>query len=659
MENGLATAKKMLGSNNRELALMHGMELVNKFINRDYLVNIDKHEVLKLFEEEKVYVPIRLFHIQKLMYNQSENVNDKLISVFSALQDMKSTVLMVVDSDGTHIDFYLGIRSKENASTAGKILEKSFMGNFPGSEIRSLKTNEIDTVMEKAAASELSNSSKNVASVTIVPSERDENKEHFVQGMEKFIDTMQGSKYTAVFIASPVEKHILEQRKRGLEDMYSNISSFSKVTLTYGTNYSEAVSNGTFQSFSKSIGNSISNSTAYSNSRNSSFSSGRSDNYGFGYGGFNSGSGSSSSQTEGYGSSNTWSKAVTDSITDTTSNGTNQNTSQTTGDTKSMTINHDNKAVQGMMQQIDEQLKRIKNCEAYGLWDCACYFVSQDVQTATIAANTYKALMAGEKSAVENSYTNLWGVKSRENTEEVLEYIKYGIHPVISIHSFDEFANQNVIPTSLISGNELPLLFNLPRKSVSGLIAMDMAEFGRNVFMQGERNEGRCIEIGQVYHMGKTEESKVLLDVDSFASHCFIAGSTGSGKSNTSYRILDEMMRNQVKFLVIEPAKGEYKKDFGGVPGIHIFCTNPKQYRMFHLNPFAFEEDIHILEHLERIIEIFGACWPLYGAMPAILRDSIEKTYERSGWDLSNSIHIPNGRKNFLLLRIYWKCCRK
>lgn len=645
--NEWETSKNLLGTNNRELALEHGIALINKFINRDYLVNMDQYPVQKLCDDAKVFVPIRLFQIEKIMYNQSENVNDKLISVFSALQDLKSTVLMLVDSDGIYIRFYLGIRSLENASTAGKILEKSFMGNFPGSEMHSLKTSEIYEVMSRAVASETINTPKNVSCVTIVPAERDKNKAQFVQGMEKFIDTMQGNRYTAMFIASPVEKNILEQRKRGLEELYSTISSFSKITLTYGTNYSEAVSNGTFKNFSQSIGNSISNSTAYSSSRNSSFTSGRSDNFGIGYGGINSGSGTSNSQTEGYGSSNSWSKAITDSMTDTTSEGTNRNISQTTGENKSMTINHDNKAVQNIMIQIDEQLKRIKNCEAYGLWDCACYFISQDVQTATIAANTYKALIAGEESAVENSYTNLWGIKSEKNTERVLEYMRYGMHPVISVRSFEEFSGQNVVPTCLISGNELPLMFNLPRKSVNGLIAMDMAEFGRNVFLQSRSVGERKIEIGNVYHMGRTEAAEVMLDVDSFASHCFITGSTGSGKSNTSYRILDEMLRNGVKFLVIEPAKGEYKKDFGGVPGIHIFCTNPRQYRMLHLNPFAFPDDVHILEHLERIIEIFSACWPLYGAMPAILKEAIEKTYERNGWDMANSIHISNGRRKY------------
>jgi hypothetical protein len=65
---------------------------------------------------------------------------------------------------------------------------------------------------------------------------------------------------------------------------------------------------------------------------------------------------------------------------------------------------------------------------------------------------------------------------------------------------------------------------------------------------------------------------------------------------------------------------------------------------MFRINPFVFNDEIHVLEHLDRLIEIFSACWPLYAAMPAILKASFERAYISHGWDLNQSIHI--NRKN-------------
>ena len=144
--------------------------------------------------------------------------------------------------------------------------------------------------------------------------------------------------------------------------------------------------------------------------------------------------------------------------------------------------------------------------------------------------------------------------------------------------------------------------------------------------------------------MGSNDpESPVKLDLNSFTSHCFITGSTGSGKSNTSYCLLEEFIRNNIPFLIIEPAKGEYKEEFGALEDINIYTTNPYIAQMLKLNPFRFDPHIHVLEHLDRLIEIFNACWEMYAAMPAILKDAIERIYVDKGWDLQNSVYLRDG----------------
>jgi hypothetical protein len=88
---------------------------------------------------------------------------------------------------------------------------------------------------------------------------------------------------------------------------------------------------------------------------------------------------------------------------------------------------------------------------------------------------------------------------------------------------------------------------------------------------------------------------------------------------------------------VVEPAKGEYKNVFGNCTDVQVFGTNPRETPLLRMNPFAFPENIHILEHIDRLVEIFNACWPMYAAMPAVLKDAIERSYQKVGWDLRNS----------------------
>lgn len=634
-------------SQNTDLVLEEGLLLADKFINKNYLINLNNNDVLQVDEEMKRTNFLRLYKITKLVYDPKENVNDKLISVYSALQNLESTAILIIQSNKEKVEFFLGIRSIDNAATCGKILEKSIKGNYPGSKIEGMKNSQIEFLLNDVVTSNFENTEKSIATVSIVPSGRDEDKDKFVQGIEKFIDTMNGEEYTAIFIASPLNKEVLEKRKRGFEELYSTLSSFSKVTLAYGENYSKAVTQGMFENFSSSISNSISNTNSYSTSESSSFSTSTSRGSSFSFGGVGTNKSKSESTTKGYSSSNSWSKSVTEGSAETKGSGTNSSDTLTQGDSRNLTVNFDNKSIQNLMKKIDEHLERIKLCESFGLWECSCYFVSQDIQTAVVAANTYKALMAGNQSGVENSFVNLWSIKDGENTKKVLEYLKYCMHPKIKIPSVLDLPEQYVTPTSLISGNELPIIMGLPQKSITGVTVIEMAEFGRNVFYNNNLCSDRKIKLGKVMHMGLVENNDVLLDLNSFSSHCFITGSTGSGKSNTSYKLLEEFLKKNIKFLVIEPAKGEYKKAFASVDGINIFCTNPRYHKMLKLNPFKFNEKIHILEHLDRLIEIFNACWPMYAAMPAILKEAIEKTYISCGWDLINSIHIDNGKHKY------------
>ena len=59
---------------------------------------------------------------------------------------------------------------------------------------------------------------------------------------------------------------------------------------------------------------------------------------------------------------------------------------------------------------------------------------------------------------------------------------------------------------------------------------------------------------------------------------------------------------------------------------------------MLRINPFKFLSDkIHIYEHLDKLTEIFNVCWPMYAAMPAVLKAAMENAYRSAGWNLVKS----------------------
>ena len=40
---------------------------------------------------------------------------------------------------------------------------------------------------------------------------------------------------------------------------------------------------------------------------------------------------------------------------------------------------------------------------------------------------------------------------------------------------------------------------------------------------------------------------------------------------------------------------------------------------------------------MDRLVELFNVCWPMYAAMPAVLKAAVEKSYSDCGWDLIDS----------------------
>ena len=245
---------------------------------------------------------------------------------------------------------------------------------------------------------------------------------------------------------------------------------------------------------------------------------------------------------------------------------------------------------------------------------------------------------------------NLWrgSVEDEKDQARVISsYICELRHPVFALNpaiiradrEFNEYPSIVTATTSL-SGKELAYSLNFPRKSISGLPVLQCAEFGRNVVTYDFNRDGETLlPVGRIFHMNHTEKNSVGLSLESLKSHTFITGSTGAGKSNTVYQVLDGVRREGVHFLVIEPAKGEYKNVFGNDKDVSVYGTNPSLTPLLRINPFRFPEQIHILEHLDRLVEIFNVCWPMYAAMPAVLKSAVEKSYKDCGWDLITSMN--------------------
>lgn len=321
------------------------------------------------------------------------------------------------------------------------------------------------------------------------------------------------------------------------------------------------------------------------------------------------------------------------------------------GKNEGITQTFTNFNIKHALDLLEHQMERLEQSTALGMWDFAAYVLSEEYDVANNVAHSYLALTLGEDSYMSKSAINVWKGNVEEEKDvakEIVGYVRELRHPLFGLRQdmIVEDRAFNVYPpvvtaTTSLSGKELSYSLNFPQKSVAGLPVIECAEFGRNVVaydLSSEHTER--LELGNIFHMNHIEENRVELAKKSLASHTFITGSTGSGKSNTIYQLIEKAKKKNVKFLVVEPAKGEYKHVFGAYKDVSVYGTNPLLTPILRINPFSFPNGVHVLEHLDRLVEIFNVCWPMYAAMPAVLKSAVEKSYKDCGWDMIHSVNI-------------------
>lgn len=667
----------------------NALNLVDDVVLKSYLKRLDSMDIASMPEAEGVDYSIVLFKINRMVYEEDEFATDKFISAISSMSFADCSVFLVIDGYRDKTDFYLGVKNNDPKRTTASVADtfkSSLVGQFPGIDIDdcSIVEKGKKSSLQEQVLRRISNASS-LSSYVGIPAFKDEDgkydNKNYVQGTEKLAQAMQGKRYTAIILASNLTTDVVTEIRNGYETIYSQLSPMSTQQLAYSTNESLANainrSKGVTQGKTKThtIGESHTNGTSSSHSKSDSETKksktavccsvlgGVLSAVGFGLmstgagaaigmplmvmaaGGAMSavgaaGKSKTTGTTDTYGTSqsDTENRSMSDAESHSETFTDSLGKTATIGSSKNYTLTIHNKHIEELMKRIDQELERISMSESTGLWSVASYFFSydNDFASAESAATIFKSIMQGEESGVETSAINSW-IDNSQKMKMLTSSVCHLSHPVFRNNLTVNGENIKVENSSLLSSKELAMLLSLPHKSVPGFPVVEHVSLAKEVIRNNESLMKREVSLGCIYDFGKAyTENRVKLDVKSLTQHVFVTGSTGCGKSETIYKLISETKQVGAKFLVIEPAKGEYKNVFGDV---NVFGTNPLIMPLLRINPFSFPAGVHVLEHIDRLTEIFNVCWPMYSAMPAVLKKAMLDAYESCGWDLRLSVN--------------------
>ncbi|HVT67049.1 MAG TPA: helicase HerA-like domain-containing protein, partial [Trebonia sp.] len=146
---------------------------------------------------------------------------------------------------------------------------------------------------------------------------------------------------------------------------------------------------------------------------------------------------------------------------------------------------------------------------------------------------------------------------------------------------------------------------------------------------------------GTVLDGSRLPAGPFAVPLDSVNRHVFVCGATGSGKSQTVRNILEALTAAGIPWLVIEPAKAEYRRMAARIPDHEVIVIRPG-------DPDAVAAGINPLEpatgpdgaryplqvHADLVRGLFLAAFQAEEPFPQVLAQALDRVYREAGWDM-------------------------
>lgn len=648
-------------------------EFLMDFLSRtdSLYLKSNKTKDLSIFKEDEGLVDfLSVYRVDEITFEDKAPRKEALENVISSINIEKVNFVYIILGNKEGINFYYGIArdfmadgkaSLEITEIGNQILKPSLQGNFRGSRLTSLNTNQ-----KKKLLADL-DGMKEVKILEGVPG-INKDDESF-QSVDRIIDVMLGDRFAMMLVAKPMSLERINLLQDKMYELYNVINPLAKSSLQESSGKSHGTSESKTEGDSVTEGTNHSYTVQSSKGTSSSHTDGKS---------FGSNKGTSQStqreksasgktietQSGSEGSSKGESFSDTNGSTEThgisDAKGDSKSTSKSCSESKSTqngdnvgtstTLEIVNKKVQDWIKYLDEViLPRIDYGAGKGLFISAATLFGDTPASLIKLENTIRSVYSGESG-------NKIPLRAFQVNESEKSYLRrMQIPKVIFNNQFDSneinvrtvcsqyFEDENTaLLGSWMSSKELSLFAGLPQKEVVGLALREEVEFGLNSRQEDNRPEdsvllGHMVQNGVVLDGNGNPEIEVRLKKEYFDKHIFVTGVTGSGKTTTCQKLLLEKGGN---FLVIEPAKTEYRALTETFPDMLVFTLGNETGAPFRLNPLEFLQGENITSRVDMIKASMEAAFDMEAAIPQLLETALYHCYEKKGWDISTNKNI-------------------
>ncbi len=149
--------------------------------------------------------------------------------------------------------------------------------------------------------------------------------------------------------------------------------------------------------------------------------------------------------------------------------------------------------------------------------------------------------------------------------------------------------------------------------------------------LRSGRDSAVAIELGR-----SSEGRAVRIKLSDLTRHLLMVGTSGAGKTSTMFEIARQLQEHGIPWLVLEPAKSEYRALRSIDPGVSVFTLGNERAVPFRFNPLDVPEGTALEMHVGRLVTCFLGAFNLWDPLPMLLEKSLRRVYDEAGWLMSD-----------------------
>lgn len=184
----------------------------------------------------------------------------------------------------------------------------------------------------------------------------------------------------------------------------------------------------------------------------------------------------------------------------------------------------------------------------------------------------------------------------------------------------------------IITAEEASEFFRLPIGSdrVSSGLKVNESEKSGKTYTDNIINAGD-ITVGKL--KSSPHGDTIGFSLKDLAKHMLVVGTPGSGKTTFSVSLLDRLWKNHhIPFLVIEPAKNEYRALVQSIPELQVFTPGKNFISPFVFNPFVPPKNVKLETYKSTLKTAFAAAVSMSTPLDKIFEESINNCYSDFRW---------------------------